>query len=78
MQDNTFEVGNLKDFIETLESKKGVIKAPWCGDSECERLIKEKTKATTRCIPFDAKEGRGSCIYCGRPEKIIPIWARAY
>jgi len=75
---NTSEAKNFNEFVEILENKRGFIKAPWCGDSECERLIKEKTKATTRCIPFDADEARGNCIYCGRPAKFIPIWARAH
>ena len=74
---NTFEVKDFKEFIDVLEREKGFIKAPWCGESECEKLIKEKTKATTRCIPFNA-EKKGKCIYCGRPSKTTPIWARAY
>lgn len=78
VQTNTFEVKNFNEFAEILKSKRGFIKAPWCGDSECERLIKEETKATTRCIPFDAEEVNGSCIHCGRPAKFLPIWARAY
>ena len=75
---NTFEAKNFKKFVEILENQRGFIKAPWCGDSECERLVKEKTKATTRCIPFDGERVEGKCIHCGRKAKFIPIWARAY
>lgn len=75
---NTSEAQTLNEFLEILENKRGFIKSPWCGDSECERLIKEKTKATTRCIPFDIQEIDGKCIYCSRPAKFVPIWARAH
>lgn len=80
VKSNTFEAKDFNEFIEILNKKRGFIKAPWCGDSECERLIKEKTKATTRCIPFDIdnKKVSGKCIYCGRAAKFLPIWARAY
>ncbi len=76
--DNTFEANDFHKFVEILETKRGFIKASWCGDGECERLIKEKTKATTRCLPFDSERGKGKCIYCGKEGKFIPIWARAY
>lgn len=78
VQSNTFEARDLNEFLEILEEKRGFIKAPWCGSSDCERLIKEKTKATTRCIPFDIQEIDGRCIYCGCPAKFVPMWARAH
>lgn len=77
VKQNTFEAKNLEEFEKILEKEKGFIKAPWCGNSECEKLVKEKTKATTRCIPFDAKKN-GKCVYCGRLAETTPIWARAY
>lgn len=78
--DNTFEVSNFAEFIEIIEGRRGFIKAPWCGDEECERLIKEKTKATTRCIPSEGNDIRNTdkCVYCGRKAKLVPIWARAH
>lgn len=78
VENNTFETKDFKEFVKILEKRRGFIKASWCGDSECERLIKERTKATTRCIPFDSEKNKGKCIYCGREGKFVPIWARAY
>lgn len=78
VEDNTFEVENYADFSDIIENKSGLIKAYWCGNDECERLIKEKTKATTRCIPFDSGEGKGKCIYCSKKATIRPLWGRAY
>lgn len=78
VEDNTFEVENFADFSDIIENKGGLIKAYWCGNDECERLIKEKTKATTRCIPFDCGEGDGKCVYCRKKATIRPIWGKAY
>lgn len=50
----------------------------WCGRAACEASIKEETRATTRCIPFDQPEGSGACIYCGQPAKERVYFARAY
>ncbi|NPV75845.1 MAG: proline--tRNA ligase [Anaerolineae bacterium] len=50
----------------------------WCGNAECEGQIKEETKATTRCMPMDQPEGKGTCIYCGEPAHEKVYFARAY
>jgi prolyl-tRNA synthetase len=75
---NTREVDSLEGFKEILKTKGGFILAHWCGDEECEAKIKEDTKATSRCIPFDQKEERGKCIYCGRESQKRIIFAKAY
>ena len=41
-------------------------------------LVKEKTKATIRCIPFDAPEEDGKCIFSGKPSKRRVVFARSY
>ncbi|MCC6146349.1 MAG: proline--tRNA ligase [Anaerolineaceae bacterium] len=50
----------------------------WCGSAACEAKIKEETKATTRCAPIDQSEGKGTCIYCGKPANEKVYFARAY
>lgn len=54
--------------------------AHWCGNSECELKVKEETRATIRCIPFEFMENRtgGKCIYCGKDTDIRVVFARAY
>jgi len=52
--------------------------AHWCGNSECEAKVKEDTKATLRCIPFEGQDGGGQCIVCGQPAQEKAIFARAY
>ena len=43
-----------------------------------EEYIKQKTKATIRCIPLDAKEEDGVCIMTGKPSKRRVLFAKAY
>lgn len=50
----------------------------WCGSKECEAKVKEDTKATTRCIPFDQPGGSGKCIVCGEKAEKKVYFSRAY
>ncbi|MBR3945496.1 MAG: hypothetical protein IKJ56_00150, partial [Bacteroidales bacterium] len=45
---------------------------------ETEAKIKEETKATIRCIPLDAEEEEGVCVYSGKPSKRRVLFAKAY
>ena len=77
-KESTREVGSYEEFKETLETKGGFLLAHWCGNANCEAKIKEETKATTRCIPFDQPKENGKCVYCGKPSKKRIIFAKAY
>ncbi len=72
------EVNSFDEFKEVLEGKGGFISAHWDGTIETEQKIKELTKATIRCIPFDAKEEEGTCVFSGKPSKIRVLFAKAY
>ena len=72
------EVNSWEEFQEVLETKGGFISAHWDGTVETEVAIKEATKATIRCIPLDAKEEEGTCIYSGKPSKCRVLFARSY
>jgi prolyl-tRNA synthetase len=75
---NTFSVDKWDDFINILDNQGGFIMAHWDGTAETEEKIKEETKATIRCIPFDAPEEEGKCIYSGKPSKRRVLFARSY
>ena len=72
------EVNSYEEFKDILETKGGFIAAHWDGTPESEAAIQEETKATIRCIPLDAKEEKGSCIYSGKPSKMRVLFAKAY
>ncbi len=76
-EENTFQVETWEEFKTQIE-KGGFILAHWDGSSETEEKIKNETKATIRCIPIDAKEEDGLCVYSGKPSKQRVLFARAY
>jgi len=78
LQENIREVSDYNEFKEVIEKKRGLIKTYWCGSKECEDKIKEETKASIRCIPFEQEEASGKCIYCGEESSTIVYFARAY
>jgi prolyl-tRNA synthetase len=73
----TFEVDTYDDFKEKIE-EGGFILAHWDGTSETEELIKDETKATIRCIPFDGDKTPGKCMVTGKPSAQRVVFARAY
>jgi prolyl-tRNA synthetase len=76
-EENTFKVDSWDGFKEQIE-KGGFILAHWDGTAETEEKIKDETKATIRCIPLDAPEEEGKCVYTGSPSNKRVIFARAY
>ncbi|MCL6643205.1 MAG: proline--tRNA ligase [Candidatus Bipolaricaulota bacterium] len=78
--ENTVELGDYEEFKEFMEGEgsRGFVRAYWCGAQECEIKIKEETKATTRCIPFEQPRKPGYCIRCGREAGEQAIFAKAY
>ena len=78
LQENTREASDYDEFKKIMSTSRGFIRAFWCEDPSCEAKIKEETKATTRCLPLDAKVENGQCIYCGKEAKHRWIFAQAY
>lgn len=71
-------VNSFEEFKKVLDEKGGFVSAHWDGTAETEAFIKDQTKATIRCIPLDAVEESGSCIYSGKPSSRRVLFARAY
>ncbi|KAF2517278.1 proline--tRNA ligase [Flavobacterium foetidum] len=72
------EVNNFEEFKEVLNGKGGFISAHWDGTAETEEKIKDLTKATIRCIPLDAVEEAGTCVFTGNPSSKRVLFAKAY
>jgi prolyl-tRNA synthetase len=77
-RENTYKVDDWDEFKEIMDKKPGFVLAHWDGTSETELKIKEETKATIRCIPFDAEVEEGKCIYTGKPSERRVLFAIAY
>jgi prolyl-tRNA synthetase len=73
---NTQEPSDYVEFKKAVES--GFAFSFWCGNSRCEELVKEETKATVRCIPSNQPGGEGRCIRCGEPAREKAIFGKAY
>jgi prolyl-tRNA synthetase len=56
----------------------GFALAHWDGSREVEDKIKDELKVTIRCIPFDAPEEDGKCVFSGRPSKRRVVFAKSY
>jgi prolyl-tRNA synthetase len=72
------KVDSYEELKRVLDEKGGFVSAHWDGTAETEGRIKDETKATIRCIPLDAVEEDGVCIYSGKPSKQRVLFARAY
>jgi len=72
------KVDTWDEFKEALVNKGGFISAHWDGTPETEQLIKDESKATIRCIPSDAEEEEGKCIFTGKPSNKRVLFAIAY
>lgn len=75
---HTYSAVNMKEFEKILKETPGFIKAMWCGDEACELEIKEKTGATSRCMPFEQEHISDKCVCCGKPAKKMVYWGKAY
>ena len=76
--EHTTSVYNFEEFKTAIANKGGFISAHWDGTEETEDKIKDLTKATIRCIPNDAKEEIGTCIFSGKPSSKRVLFAKAY
>ena len=72
------QVDTWDAFVQTLEQKGGFVSAHWDGTAETEATIKEKTKATIRCIPLNNPPEEGKCILTGKPSTQRVLFALAY
>ncbi len=77
-EENTFFIDKWADFLDVINNQGGFIMAHWDGTVETEEKIKEETKATIRCIPFDSPDEDGICVYSGKPSKRRVLFAVSY
>jgi prolyl-tRNA synthetase len=73
---NTYDPKTYDELKEVVQ--KGWALSWWCGNKECEAKVKDDTKASTRCIPLEQREGHGPCIVCGNDSSERVYFARSY
>ena len=75
---NTRTGSDYSHFTETMDNERGFYVASWCGKDECELKVKNDTKATIRCIPFQTGLKYETCLICGEKATETVYFARAY
>lgn len=78
MESRIYEVDRWDDFIETMETKPGFIRAAWCGSETCEAKVKEVTTATSRCLAEEPVPEGARCVVCDQPARHLVYWGKAY
>ena len=76
MDDNTSTAKSYDEFKEMIETG-GFVLAHWDGTVETENKIKQDTKATIRCIPYD-KKNPGKCIVTCKSSECQVFFAKSY
>ena len=72
-----YDASDWDTFVQIVDEKPGFVRAPWCGDPECEAKVKDITKATSRLIEGDT-DASHRCVVCNRPALHTVIWGKAY
>ena len=73
----TIKVDTYDDFKKRIEEGYFIL-AHWDGTPETEARIKEETKATIRCVPFEGDKTPGVDMVTGQPSKCRVLFARSY
>ena len=78
LESNTVKAEKFDDLKKAIKEKKLVL-APFCGETECEDLIKDKTGgATSRNIPLKQEAVKGKCVHCDKEAKFLVYFGKSY
>ncbi|MBS2036926.1 proline--tRNA ligase [bacterium] len=72
------EATSYEELKAALEARRGFVRCWFKESVEAEAKIKEETKGTVRCIPFDQPGGSGQCIYSGEETTTQVLFSVAY
>ncbi len=81
----TRRIDRLEEFEEffTPENRDkpeihgGLALCHWADDPQVDAILK-RLRVTARCIPLDAEEEEGRCIFTGKPSRRRVVFAKAY
>lgn len=74
----TYTATNMNEMSSIIKQHPGFIKADWCGNTECEIKLKDKTGIKSRCILDNEEKITGKCAICGRTAKEVVVWGIQY
>lgn len=67
---------SLAELVEAVATRRGFVRAVWCGAEACEQSIRKASGASPRVITEDPADG--PCLICGAPAREVVYFARAY
>ncbi len=77
-EDNTRRAATYDEMKQILKEHGGFVRCYFKPGRESEARIKDETKATVRCIPFDQPGASGKCVYTGDETATEVLFAQAY
>ena len=75
---NTRDAESYEQLKKILTEQGGFVRCYFQPDRQAEAKIKEETKATVRCIPFEQPGKKGKCIYSGEETETQVLFGIAY
>ncbi|HYS03917.1 MAG TPA: proline--tRNA ligase [Candidatus Dormibacteraeota bacterium] len=78
LRENTRDAKSYDELKRGLDETGGFFRAHWCGSADCEKRIKDETKATIRCIPLEGNREDGTCLRCNGASRRWVYFARSY
>ena len=80
LEENVREAHSREDILGTIGQHGGYVKAPWCGDEDCEDPIKEAIAAEIVMVPMDPDEEPigDECAICGEDATETAYFAKSY
>jgi prolyl-tRNA synthetase len=82
LDENVREADSRADILGTIGQHGGYVKAPWCGDEECEAEIKEQIAAEIVMVPLHDEEAEihhgEECGVCGDDAVETAYFAKSY
>jgi prolyl-tRNA synthetase len=80
LEENVREAHSREDILGTIGQHGGYVKAPWCGDEDCEDPIKEAIAAEIVMVPMDPDEDPigDECAICGEDATETAYFAKSY
>jgi len=77
-EDNTFDIKSADEAKEIIDKKSVFLRSKWCGELECELVMKEKVGVSSRCMPLQQSGEEGVCPVCGKKCATDIYWGVAY
>jgi prolyl-tRNA synthetase len=75
---HTVKLDSLEALVKFFDTSIGFAVTDWCGRGEDERIVKDKTTATTRVILRPSGRVGETCAICGQPATVQVAWGKAY